>query len=151
MIAVVLVFTLLAVVFGMVGAWGTRIKNKDYWHLDGELRAFVGWGLCAFNAVFAVLALLCCFRWQIGTDTRTGYIYSVDEEFGKGTVHIRLSESAGEDSQKPFCVDGENLEKARKLAGSGKKVIVTLPSTGIHFENDFFACTSDAIIEEVKK
>lgn len=148
MIAVVLIFTLLAVVFGMVGAWGTRIHGREYF--EGEVRMYVGWALCTFNAVFAVLAFLCCFRWQIGTDTRTGYIYSVDEEFGKGTVHIRLSENAGEDSQKPFCVDGENLEKARKLAGSGKKVIVTLPSTGIHFENDFFACTYDAIIEEAE-
>lgn len=148
MIAVILVFILLAVVFGMVGAWGTRVYKKEY--DKGEARMIVGWGLCVFNAVLAAVALLTCFRWQIGTDTRTGYIYSVDEEFGKGTVHIRLSENAGEDSQEPFCVDGENLEKARKLAGSGKKVVVTLPATGIHFENDFFACTYDAIIEEVE-
>lgn len=148
MIAVVLVFALLAVVFGVIGAWGTRIHNKEYF--EGEVRMYGGWTLCAFNGVLAIILLLTCFRWQIGTDTRTGYIYSVDEEFGKGTVHIRLSENAGEDAQEPFCVDGENLEKARKLAGSGKKVIVTLPATGIHFENDFFACTYGAIIEEVE-
>lgn len=145
MIVVFLVLVILAILHLALALWGWKVNRDDMW--KGEIRMWYGGIFTAIDVLFAVIAILTCLRWQIGTDTRTGYIYSVDEEFGKGTVHIRLSENAGEDSQEPFCVSGENLEKARELAGSGKKVKVTIPSTGFHFENDYFACTSEPIIE----
>ena len=148
MIAVILLFIILAGIHTALALWGHKANKKDMW--KGEVRIWYGWIFTSIDVLFAVILFLGCFRWQVGTDIRTGYIYSVDEEFGKGMVHIRLSENAGTDSQEPFCVRGENLEKARALAGSGKKVRVTIPSTGIRFENDYFACTSEPIIEEVE-
>ena len=145
MIFVIVILVLLAILFGILWRWGYVVNDTCLF--KGEIRMWVGGFLCIFNTLMTIAALLCCFRWQIGTDIKTGYIYSVEEEFGHGKVHIRLSENAGADSQEPFCVNGENLQKARELAGSGKKVKVTVPATGFRFENDFFACTSDPIIE----
>ncbi len=145
MILAILIFLLLAILFGILWRWGYVINSADLW--KGEIRMWVGGLLCLFNSFLLIAALFCCFRWRIGTDIYTGYIYSVEEEFGHGKVYIRLGENAGEDSQDPFCVNSENLKKTRELAGSGKKVKVTIPSTGLRFENDLFACTSDPIIE----
>lgn len=145
MIVVFLVLVILAILHLALALWGWKVNRDDMW--KGELRMWYGGIFTAVDVLFAVITILLCLRWQIGTDVMTGYIYSVEEQFGKGKVHIRLGENAGADSQEPFCVSGENLEKARELAGSGKKVKVTIPSTGFHFENDYFACTSEPIIE----
>lgn len=145
MIVVFLVLVILAILHLALALWGWKVNKDDMW--KGEVRMWYGGIFTAIDVLFAVVAILTCLRWQIGTDVMTGYIYSVEEEFGKGTVHIRLGENAGADSQEPFCVSGENLEKTRELAGSGKKVKVTIPSTGFRFENDYFACTSEPIIE----
>lgn len=144
MIALVLVFVVLALLHTALALWGHKENEKDMW--KGEVRIWYGWIFTVIDVCLAVMLFLGCFRWQIGTDVMTGYIYSVEEKFGRGTVHIRLGENAGTDSQKPFCVRGENLEKARALAGSGKKVKVTIPAIGLRFENDYFACTSEPII-----
>lgn len=149
MIVFILIFITLAIIFGGIGFWGKYINDRSMW--EGEVRMFLGFGLCILNLLVAGVALLLCLRWQMGTDIQTGYIYAVEEYFGKGTVHLRMSLEAGKDSQEPFCVDGDNLEKARALAGTGKKVRVTIPAAGFHFENDFFACTSKVIIEESEK
>lgn len=143
----ILALIVLAVLHIPLALWGHKVNSKNMW--KGEFRLWYGRGFACFYALLAVMGFFACIRWQIGTDIRTGYIYSVDEEFGRGTVHIRLSENAGKDSQKPFCVSGENLEKARALAGSGKKVKITIPATGPRFENDYFACTSEPVIEEI--
>lgn len=146
MIVVILGLIILSILSWGIFGWGAHAYNESY---DGEVRMWVGGVLGTINAVLLLISLFCCFRWQIGTDVRTGYIYSVDEAFGEGTVHIRMGKNAGEDTQEPFCVNDENLEKARSLAGTGKKVRVTIPATGFRFENNFFACTSKVIIEEV--
>ena len=144
MVTIFLISIILAMVHLAIALWGFKVSKNSY---DGEIRMWFGGIFTAIYAVAAITTLIMCFRWQIGTDTRTGYIYSVDEKFGKGTVHIRLGENAGADAQEPFCVSGENLEKARALAGTSKKVKVTIPASGFHFENDYFACTSEPIIE----
>lgn len=146
MIALALLLIILALLHTALALWGHKENKKDMW--KGEVRIWYGWIFTAIDVFLAIIVFAYCFRWKIGTDVMTGYIYSVEEEFGRGTVHIRLGENAGADSQEPFCVRGENLEKARALAGSGKKVKVTIPATGIRFENDYFACTSEPIIEE---
>jgi len=145
MIVVFLILVILAILHLALALWGWKVNKDDMW--KGEVRMWYGGIFTGIYVVLAVVAILTCLRWKIGTDVMTGYIYSVEEEFGRGTVHIRLGENAGADSQEPFCVRGENLEKARGLAGSGKKVKVTIPSTGFRFENDYFACTSEPIIE----
>ena len=145
MIVVFLVLVILAILHLALALWGWKAYRDDMW--KGEIRMWYGGIFTGIYAVLAVIAILTCLRWQIGTDVMTGYIYSVEEQFGRGTVHIRLGENAGADSQEPFCVRGENLEKAKELAGSGKKVKVTIPSTDFRFENDYFACTSEPIIE----
>lgn len=145
MIVIFLVLIILALLHTALALWGWKVNKDDMW--KGEIRMWYGGIFAGIDVLLAVIAILMCMRWQIGTDIRTGYIYSVEEQFGRGTVHIRLSENAGADSQEPFCVSGENLKKSRELAGSGKKVKVTIPSTGFRFENDYFACTSEPIIE----
>lgn len=145
MIVVFLVLVILALLHLALTWWGCKVNKDDMW--KGEIRMWYGGIVATIDMFLAVMAILTCLRWQIGTDVMTGYIYSVEEEFGRGTVHIRLGENAGADSQEPFCVRGENLEKDRALAGSGKKVKVTIPATGLRFENDYFACTSEPIIE----
>lgn len=149
MIVVFLVLVILAILHLALALWGWKVNRDDMW--KGEVRMWYGGIFTAIDVLLAVVAILTCLRWQIGTDVMTGYIYSVEEQFGRGTVHIRLGENAGADSQEPFCVSGDNLDKARELAGSGKKVKVTIPSTGFHFENDYFACTSEPIIEVEEK
>lgn len=145
MIVIFLVLTILALLHIALALWGWKVNQSSMW--EGEIRLWFGGIFATVYILLAIAAILLCMRWQIGTDTMTGYIYSVEEKFGKGTVHIRLGEAAGEDSQQPFCVSGDNLDKARALAGSSKKVKVTIPSTGFRFENDYFACTSEPIIE----
>lgn len=146
---VVMIIMIIALCFAGVGIWGKIVNNKDRW--SGEIRMYGGFFLCGCMVLLTITSFLTCLRWQIGTDIKTGFIYSVEEHFGKGTVHLRMSLEAGKDSQEPFCVEGENLSKARELAGSGKKVRVIIPSTNFHFENDFFACTSKVVIEEMEE
>lgn len=149
MTTLISIFVILTVLFGALGFWGKYINDSDIWR--GEIRMYGGFFMAIFNIFLVCLAIFACLRWQMGTDIKTGYIYAVDEAFGRGTVHLRMSLEAGEDSQNPFCVQGENLEKARNLAGTGKKVRVTIPATDLHFENNYFACTYEAIIEEELK
>ena len=131
LVVLFLLFILIAIGLGALGAWGRHVNRKDMW--SGEVRMFVGWIGCALNIIFALMSILSCVRYKLGTDIQTGYIYSVDEFLGKGSVHMRMSLEAGEDVQLPFCVNGEELEKARTLAGTGKKVRITIPRTNLHF------------------
>lgn len=148
MTTLISIFVILTVLFGALGFWGKHIYDNSTWHCEGEKRMYGGFFMTILNILFIGVAILTCIRWQMGTDIKTGYIYAVDEAFGRGTVHLRMSLEAGKDSQNPFCVQDENLEKARNLAGTGKKVRVTIPATDFHFENNYFACTYEAIIEE---
>lgn len=146
LVVLFLLFILIAVGLGALGAWGTYVHRKHYW--SGEIRMFIGWIGCGLNIVFALMSILSCVRFRLGTDIQTGYIYSVDEFLGEGEVHMRMSLEAGEDVQLPFCVNGEELEKARALAGTGKKVRVIIPETDLHFETNPFVCDYKVIIEE---
>ena len=123
MITVILILIILAILNLAMCLWG-KSKSDSSYYSEGEVRMWVGGIAAGACVVIAFFATLSCFRWQIGEDIRTGYIYSVDEYFGKGSVHIRLGENAGEDTQQPFCVSGDNLKKVKELAGSSKKVKV---------------------------
>lgn len=135
MIIVIISAILLAIAFVVVA-------TKSYWW--GEL-----WmALAALFGLIAVVALFTGFKWHIGTDQYTGYIYSAESAFGYTTGHLRFSENAGEDSQPSFCVvDAEQGDLVRSLAGSGKKVKVTVTSKGLFFSNNPFACSGNTTIE----
>ena len=82
-------------------------------------------------------SILCCatvlipmnLQWSEGERKLTGYVYSANDGFGnKTTGHIRFSEYAGNDSQPSFCVEKKDGGIVKELAGSGKKVTVTIPA-----------------------
>lgn len=116
----------------------------------GELR--VGWQVMLFTTIPALIfaAILIPFThlaWNTGEDIYTGYIYSTENFFDRTTVHIRFSETAGKDAQPSFCVAEEDKEFVQSLAGSGKKVRVTVPA-GIVWKF-FTSCQIPAYIEVV--
>lgn len=86
-----------------------------------------------FIAVFILLVsgfLLTHLHWNIGESVYTGYIYSAEDGIAATTGHLRYSLNAGADEQPSFCVNkGTDASKLLKeLAGSGKKVRVTVPA-----------------------
>ena len=92
----------------------------------------IAFGMVGLLTAVALLLIFgcCCIRWSTGEKIYTGYIYSADDQLGDSTVgHIRFSEYAVEDEQPSFCVKKENGQQIKELAGSGKKVRVTV-STG---------------------
>lgn len=106
------------------------------------------WGAAILTGIALVIAFFMSFKWHIGTDQYTGYIYSAETAFGYTTGHLRFSENAGEDTQPSFCViDAEQGDLVRSLAGSGKKVKVTVSSRGVFFSNNPFACSGNTSIE----
>lgn len=76
-----------------------------------------------------IVALILCVQWSPGETQYTGYIYSAEDSFGdKTTGHLRFSEAAGKDNQPDFCVQKADGWRIKELAGSGKKVKVTIPA-----------------------
>lgn len=75
-----------------------------------------------------VFILLCCVHINFGEEIYTGYIYSAEDGIAQTTGHLRFSESAGMDEQPSFCVEKRDGEQLKELAGSGKKVRVTVPA-----------------------
>lgn len=70
-----------------------------------------------------------CIQWSPGEAQYTGYIYSAEDGLGDKTRgHLRFSEYAGKDEQPSFCVQKTDGWKIKELAGSGKKVKVTIPA-----------------------
>lgn len=66
-------------------------------------------------------------NWNTGEKQYTGYIYSAEDDIFKTIGHLRFSENAGMDEQPSFCVNIEDGQQVKDLAGSGKKVKVTVP------------------------
>ena len=91
-------------------------------------------GFILLIGLFLLFVFGCsCVNWSTGEKTYTGYIYSAEDEWGDSTEgHLRFSENAGEDVQPAFCVKKNDGQKIKELAGSGKKVRVTVP-TGFAF------------------
>lgn len=67
---------------------------------------------------------------QVNTGEKqyTGYIYSAEDGIAETVGHLRFSENAGMDEQPSFCVDKKDGQQIKDLAGSGKKVKVTVPA-----------------------
>lgn len=79
--------------------------------------------------IIAAMWTFCLFaRCRFTSSKLTGYIYATEDVFDMTTAHIRFSETAGADEQQPFCVAPEDRELVRSLAGSGKKVSVSVPA-----------------------
>lgn len=111
------------------------------------------WGGIMLSAVAILLIIAIIFipsthlAWKVGESVYTGYIYSTEDFFDRTNVHIRFSEAAGKDAQPSFCVAEEDKEFVQSLAGSGKKVRVTVPA-GIVWKF-FTSCQIPASVEVV--
>lgn len=101
------------------------------------------------SLIAIVVFLIMCFlntQINLGETQLTGYIYSAEDLFGDSTVgHIRFSESAGADTQPSFCVKKADGQQIKELAGSGKKVKVTIPAGVVNAWR--WDCELPAIIE----
>lgn len=86
-------------------------------------------------------------NWNTGEKQYTGYIYSAEDDISKTIGHLRFSENAGMDEQPSFCVNIEDGQQVKDLAGSGKKVRVTVPK-GFKLVAPW-ACAFPAHIEEM--
>lgn len=85
--------------------------------------------ICGIFALSLVgIFALSCLQLNTGEKQYTGYIYSAEDTLFTTTGHLRFSENAGMDEQPAFCVDKANGQKIKDLAGSGKKVKVTIPA-----------------------
>lgn len=138
-----------AIIFGILSLISlcvlVRKNSKDTYD---ENLSWYGMGFL-FSGIFSLTALLVAVNLSFSTSNLTGYIYSADTTFGYTTGHIRFSEQAGTDAQPQFCVqaDSEPGKKIVELAGSGKKVKVTIPPY-FYFANNPFACgTTETKIE----
>lgn len=145
-----LVTAIVAGTIGLIGGlvWLINYLKDDSYHREGG----VLWGsLFWIFGTIGTFAFLGSIHFSIGTSNLTGYIYSAETRLGYTTGHIRFSEQAGQDVQPSFCVkaDSEPGRKITELAGSGKKVKVTIPPY-FYFSNNLFACgTTEMTIEEV--
>lgn len=105
----------------------------------------IGLGIVWFTLFLFILNV------KLSSETLTGYVYSKDNFGGVNTYHIRFSETAGADVQPSFCVndDSPNAKDIDEVVGTGKKVTVNIPSTGVYFSNDLWHCESNAqLVEE---
>lgn len=102
--------------------------------------------------IFAVIILAMFgasfIQWNPGEDIYTGYIYSAEDGIAKTTGHLRFSENAGMDEQPSFCVDKKDGQQLKELAGSGKKVRVTVPA-GFAIKAPW-VCVFPATIDEME-
>jgi hypothetical protein len=105
---------------------------------------FIGRTVALFIGVIFIIS---CFRLNTGEKQYTGYIYSAEDTLFQTVGHLRFSENAGMDEQPAFCVDKGNGQKIKDLAGTGKKVKVTVPA-GFKVVLPFF-CAFPAEIEEM--
>ena len=139
-----------AIVTGIIGlaagvAWAIRF------FMDGEGGILLGTLFWLFGVIW-FFAFLFALNISLSTQNLSGFIYSADTTYGYTTGHIRFSEQAGQDVQPSFCVkaDSEPGRQITELAGSGKKVRVTIPPY-FYFANNPFACgTTDMKIEVTK-
>lgn len=84
-------------------------------------------GSLVFGLIFAVVLML-GLQWNLGDDTYTGYIYSVEGVFDRVKGHIRFSQNAGSDEQPSFCVAKERREELEQYVGKDIKVQVSVPA-----------------------
>ena len=120
-------------------------KKIDFTDLFMDHPALFMGGIIALFLV--VVFVLSCLRLNTGEKQYTGYIYSAEDTLFATTGHLRFSENAGMDEQPAFCVDKANGQKIKDLAGTGKKVKVTVPA-GFKVVLPFF-CAFPAGIEEM--
>lgn len=139
-----MIFVILALVILLIALIIVFIKS--YWWSE------LWMGLIIFVGLILVGATMFSFKWHIGDSQYTGYIYSAESAFGYVTGHLRFSENAGEDTQPSFCVvEREQGDLVRSLAGSGKKVKITVSSKGFFFANNPFECSGNTTIEVMDK
>lgn len=112
------------------------------------LMVVAGVGLCLLGNG-AILFLAFHMQWSPGEAQYTGYIYSAEDGAGDKTRgHLRFSENAGPDGQPSFCVKKADGWRIKELAGSGKKVKVTIPA-GFEWAW-FWDCAIPASVEEME-
>lgn len=101
-------------------------KKIDFTDLFMDHPILFGMGVLVL--IFVFIAIVGCVNWNTGEKQYTGYIYSAEDTLFQTVGHLRFSENAGVDEQPAFCVDKANGQKIKDLAGTGKKVKVTVPA-----------------------
>lgn len=130
-----IILTIILVVLALLAIVRSIVKSNDVWFL----------GVVLF--ILAFVSACCGVSFNFGEQKLTGYIYYVEDTIGDKTVgHIRFSQTAGEDVQPEFCVHKEDGNYLRELAGSDKKVEVTIPA-GFAISN-IWDCGLPAVVEE---
>lgn len=134
MLIAAIITGLISLVFGILwvfNAWPDNYGDRNFFFPIAFLVTGFIWLFCFFAAL----------NLQFGSSQLTGYIYSASDTAGYTTGHIRFSENAGTDQQPSFCAksDSKAGQQIRELAGSGKKVSVTIPPF-FYFSNNLFAC-----------
>ena len=128
--------------------WGALdAKKHGYW--DGAGVAL--WYMISSIVLACVLGLSTpLIQFNTGEKTYTGYIYSAEDSWDRIVGHIRFSEYAGKDEQPEFCAikGSSEAKKIKDLAGSGKKVRVSVPA-GLHIQMWYGQCGLPATIEEM--
>lgn len=103
-------------------AIGVAVKFRS--NYIGDEALLVGISLAVVFLFLSAFGIQC----NLGEKKLTGYIYSAEDGFGdKTTGHIRFSLNSGEDKQPSFCVKKSDSWKLKELAGSEKKVTITIP------------------------
>ena len=143
MVLLMIILGILTSVFLIIGAY------KEITDWDGGGFAAIG----ILFGIFFVPLLFLTMNAQLSNETLTGYVYSKDSKWGVTKYHIRFSETAGEDVQPSFCATTgtQNAKEIDAVVGTGKKVTVDIPSTGIYFTNDLWHCASDAKLTKVEQ
>lgn len=144
MLIIAIVATILSLICGVILIFFLKAEFSDW-----PVFATLGW--VTFGLV-ATASILIATKLNLSSQQLTGYIYSATTTWGYTTGHIRFSEQAGTDAQPEFCVsaDSEAGKKIRELAGSSRKVKVTIPPY-FYFDNNPFACgTTETAIEVVE-
>lgn len=109
-------------------ALGSIVMFIVAFKIDSDFCFFGGMvGAIIFGFIF-VIVLMLGLQWNLGDDTYTGYIYSVEGVFDRVKGHIRYSQNAGSDQQPSFCVAKERREELEQYVGKDIKVQVKVPA-----------------------
>lgn len=105
--------------------------------------------------VFGIIWLIAfCVSMQFspGTQHYTGYIYTTSNRFGYTTADIRYSQNAGVDTQPTICAPSNSKagQEMVAVAGTNKKVNITVPSYFYFAENPFACGTSNITVDIIQ-
>jgi hypothetical protein len=133
---VITLLVVLSIVFIASVIWS---KLAGWWDITPIIIALTtGMGL--------MFSFMAASKWQISSETLTGYVYSRSESWGYAEYELRFSQNAGMDTQPSFCVRaGSEADNAyRQVVGKNTKVTVEIPPTSYRLSGNLFECNSQA-------